>query len=34
MQRYLMRWQGRLYKHTTERKERDFLEKWYAAFKD
>jgi hypothetical protein len=33
LQRHLPRWQGRLYKHTTEAKERAFLPKWYAAFK-
>jgi hypothetical protein len=33
VQRYLPKWQGRLYKHTTESKERGFLEKWYDQFK-
>ena len=33
LQRYLPRWQGRLYKHTTEAKERAFLDKWYGTFK-
>jgi hypothetical protein len=32
LQRFLPRWQGRLYKHTTAAKERAFLEKWYRQF--
>ena len=32
LQRYLPRWQGRLYKHTTEVKERGFLDKWHEQF--
>ena len=32
LQRYLPRWQRRLYKHTAEAKERAFLEKWYGEF--
>ena len=32
LQRYHPRWQGRLYKHTNEARERAFLEKWYAEF--
>jgi hypothetical protein len=32
LQKYLPRWQDRLYKHTTEAKERGFLAKWYEQF--
>jgi len=32
LQKYLPRWQGRLYKHTTEAKEREFLARWYKQF--
>lgn len=32
LQKFLPRWQARLYKHTTEAKERAFLEKWHAQF--
>jgi hypothetical protein len=32
LQKYLPRWQGRLYKHTTEAKERGFLAKWFEQF--
>jgi hypothetical protein len=34
LQRYLSRWQGRLYKHSSEAKERDFLTKWYQQFRN
>ncbi|HKB01593.1 MAG TPA: hypothetical protein VKD90_05205 [Gemmataceae bacterium] len=32
LQKYLPRWQGRLYRHTTEAKERGFLARWYEQF--
>ena len=32
LQKYLPRWEGRLYKHTTEAKERGYLTKWYKQF--
>lgn len=32
LQKYLPRWQSRIYKHTTEAKERGFLAKWYEQF--
>jgi hypothetical protein len=32
LQKYLPRWQSRLYKYTTEVKERGFLAKWYDQF--
>ena len=32
LQKYLPRWQSRSYKHTTEVKERGFLDKWYQQF--
>lgn len=32
LQKYLPRWQDRLYKFTNEAKERGFLEKWYQQF--
>jgi hypothetical protein len=32
LQKYLPRWQGRLYRHTTDAKKRGFLAKWYAQF--
>jgi hypothetical protein len=32
LQQFLPRWQRRLLKHTTEAKERAFLEKWYRQF--
>ncbi|MFO0808524.1 MAG: hypothetical protein U0746_07875 [Gemmataceae bacterium] len=32
LQKYLPRWQGRLYKHSTEAKERGFLTKWFEQY--
>ncbi len=32
LQKYLPRWQGRLYKHTTDAGERKFLVRWYEQF--
>ncbi len=34
LQKYLPRWQERLYKHTNEAKEWGYLEKWYQQFCD
>jgi hypothetical protein len=32
LQKYLPCWQGRLYKHTSEDKERSYLQRWHAQF--
>ena len=32
LQKYLPRWQARLYKHTTKAKERGFLVKWHEQY--
>jgi len=34
LQKYLPRWQGRLYKHTSALKERTYLARWYEQFRE